>query len=376
VFCHYFVVFGEGKGERSMDDVPLPVATGIGPFQSGFARLRELGLGALASDLERITAGRLDPRRHGDLPRWWRVVSSLPESLVAAADGGGDRVSGADNGTVALDRACIGVERDPPLSDPERARLRGLLLELHPWRKGPFCLHGVHVESEWRSDWKWDRLSSHISDLRGRLLLDVGCGNGYHCWRMAGRGARLVLGIDPAPLYNMQFLAVSRLLGVPGVAMLPLALEELPAAATGFDGVFSMGVLYHRRSPLDHLARLRRVLRVGGELVLETLILEGDEDRVLAPTGRYARMPNVWFIPTQGVLISWLRRSGFRGARLVDVTRTGVAEQRTTAWMRFESLRACLDPDDSARTVEGYPAPCRGIFVAEAGSGSAARGTP
>ncbi|PMC22346.1 tRNA 5-methoxyuridine(34)/uridine 5-oxyacetic acid(34) synthase CmoB, partial [Klebsiella aerogenes] len=44
-----------------------------------------------------------------------------------------------------------------------------------------------------------------------------------------------------------------------------------------------MGVLYHRRSPLDHLWQLKDQLAPGGELVLETLVIEGDENTVLVP---------------------------------------------------------------------------------------------
>jgi len=242
-------------------------------------------------------------------------------------------------------------------------------MELHPWRKGPYCLQGIRVDAEWRSDWKWDRLVQAIGPLEGRAVLDVGCGNGYHCWREAGRGARLVLGIDPTVLYVMQFLAVAHFLRSPRVAVLPLALEDLPREMTGFDTVFSMGVLYHRRSPMDHLLDLRRLLRPGGELVLETLVLDGREDRVLVPAGRYARMRNVWFIPTPAALLGWLRRCGFHHGRLVDVAETTSGEQRSTEWMRFESLRDCLHPDDATRTVEGYPAPLRGIFIAHAGKG-------
>jgi len=156
-------------------------------------------------------------------------------------------------------------------------------------------------------------------------------------------------------------------LSLPDLAVLPLALEDLPAGIAGFDTVFSMGVLYHRRSPIDHLLTLRRLLRPGGELVLETLVLDREGDRVLVPAGRYARMRNVWFIPTPAALTSWLGRCGFRHVRVGEVTATGIEEQRTTDWMRFESLRECLDSDDPSRTVEGHPAPRRGILVAEAG---------
>jgi tRNA (mo5U34)-methyltransferase len=60
-----------------------------------------------------------------------------------------------------------------------------------------------------------------------------------------------------------------------------------------------------------------------------------------------------------------LKRAGFSDIELVDVSRTTVQEQRSTEWMRFESLKDYLNPDDQSLTVEGYPAPRRAIFVAQ-----------
>ena len=76
-------------------------------------------------------------------------------------------------------------------------------------------------------------------------------------------------------------------------------------------------------------------------------------------------MRNVWFIPSCLTLESWLLRCGFTQVRLVDVSRTTSQEQRSTDWMRFESLENFLDPGDSSLTAEGYPAPQRAVFVAE-----------
>jgi len=237
-------------------------------------------------------------------------------------------------------------------------------MRLHPWRKGPIELFGLKIDTEWRSAWQWDRIAEHVSTLHGRTVLDVGCGNAYHCWRMAGAGASLVLGIDPHLLYNLQYWAVRNYLREPPVWMLPLALEDMPENMQAFDTVFSMGVFYHRRSPFDHLLALRQILRAGGELVLETLVIDGPAGMTLVPEGRYARMNNVWFLPSCATLAAWLLKAGFTDVRLIDVTATSIIEQRRTDWMTFESLPEALDPNDCTRTVEGHPAPVRATFVA------------
>jgi tRNA (mo5U34)-methyltransferase len=320
-------------------------------YQPLIARWREGELAAWAEQLETQVAAGLCPRRYGDLARWRAALEALPEIPVARRQLAADRV---------------GADCEPPLPAAARAALRETLQALHPWRKGPFELFGVHIDTEWRSDWKWQRIAPHLDDLSGRRVLDVGCGSGYHCWRMAGAGAAEVIGIDPTPLFVLQFWALQKYLRQPDVWVLPLGIEQVPRGLRAFDTVFSMGVLYHRRSPLDHLAELRDCLRPGGQLVLETLVIEGGPGDTLVPEGRYARMGNVWFLPSVDSLLGWLRKLGFVAPRLADVSRTTTDEQRATDWMHFHSLADFLDPQDPGRTVEGHPAPRRATVIAHA----------
>ncbi|HLV78221.1 MAG TPA: tRNA 5-methoxyuridine(34)/uridine 5-oxyacetic acid(34) synthase CmoB [Marinobacter sp.] len=293
---------------------------------------------------------RFETSPHGDLARWHSALEALP--AVAPA-------------RVTLDQPAVSVSADTALQPAQAAGLEAGLRGLMPWRKGPFEFFGTYVDTEWRSDWKWDRVLPHLSDLKGRTILDVGCGSGYHCWRMAGAGARRVVGIDPGLLFMFQFLAVRGYLGEVPVDFLPVRMEDLPDHLAMFDTTFSMGVLYHRRSPLDHLLELKGTLRPGGELVLETLVVDGPEGYSLMPEDRYGQMRNVWFLPSCPTLLRWLDRTGFRNARVVDVSETTTEEQRRTDWMRFNSLADFQHPEDPSRTIEGYPGPRRATFIAE-----------
>ena len=311
--------------------------------------LQANGMGSWAEQLQQQLPSVLD-KAHGDLPGWLAALAALPvidPQQVALAH----EVSVSTPAHISLDRTLL------------EAQLRAFC----PWRKGPYRIHGVTIDTEWRSDWKWDRVLPHLSPLHDRLVLDVGCGNGYHLWRMAGHGARLVIGVDPSWLFLVQFNAIRHFLGNDWpVHLLPLTSDQLPANLQAFDTVFSMGVLYHRRSPIAHLQELRDCLKPGGELVLETLVIEGDANQVLMPRDRYAKMRNVWFLPSPDMLEIWLARAGFRDCRLVDLNRTSTQEQRSTSWMDFESLPDFLDPADPSRTVEGYPAPVRATLIARA----------
>ncbi|AXF75648.1 tRNA 5-methoxyuridine(34)/uridine 5-oxyacetic acid(34) synthase CmoB [Erwinia tracheiphila] len=284
---------------------------------------------------------------HGHFKNWDRAVEYLPLMQPET-----------------LDLLHSVSAESSQLSERQRDGIEKLLRNLMPWRKGPYSLYGVHIDTEWRSDWKWERVLPHISPLAGRTILDVGCGSGYHMWRMIGAGAHLAVGIDPMQLFLCQFEAVRKLLGNDQRAhLLPLGIEQLPELKV-FDTVFSMGVLYHRRSPFDHLLQLRNQLVSGGELVLETLVVEGDERAVLVPGERYAQMRNVWFIPSTAALKSWLEKCGFVDVRIADYSLTSTEEQRRTSWMTSESLAEFLDPQDNSKTVEGYPAPLRAVLVA------------
>ena len=289
--------------------------------------------------------------RHGDIKHWQAALGEMP-ALTASS--------------INLQSAVVRIGEPQDCNGTTTKKIEELLRRFHPWRKGPYEIYGIHIDTEWRSDLKWDRLCGHIEPLAGRVVLDVGCGNGYHCWRMFGEGAQLVIGIDPYLLYVFQFQAVRHFLQSPSVYVLPLNIQDMPQDLQAFDTVFSMGVFHHQRSPFDHLLQLRSCLRSGGELILETLVIDGEEGRVLVPKDRYAKMRNVWFIPSCDTLHLWLERCGFRNVRCIDVTRTAPSEQRSTEWMTFESLSDYLDPKDPQLTVEGLPAPKRAIFLANA----------
>jgi tRNA (mo5U34)-methyltransferase len=263
-----------------------------------------------------------------------------------------------------LNRDSVTIGRSSDLSETQRSDLEKVLLGLKPWRKGPFDLFGIRVDGEWNSALKWRRVAPHLAPLGDRRVLDVGSSNGYYLFRMAAAKPRLILGIEPYRLYFFQFLALQRFASVPCIYTLPLKLEALPAMPRWFDTIFCMGVLYHHRSPVDTLSQLGKMLAGGGQLILETLIIRGDSPHALFPCERYARMRNVYFLPTVSCLENWLARSGFADVNCVDITATTQREQRKTRWIDSESLDSSLDPYDSRLTVEGYPAPVRAVVLA------------
>lgn len=287
--------------------------------------------------------------RHGDFPRWRSRLAELP-TIQPSSFSFGSKVS--------IGRA----------TDGDAAALRQLgesLCEFIPWRKGPFDLFGIELDTEWRSNLKWDRLVNKITPLQARKVLDVGCGNGYYGFRMLEAGAQMVLGIDPHIAYVAQFWLLKHFAASFPVFVLPLSLEQLPAPLNYFDSVFSMGVIYHRRSPIEHIRQLKSCLRPGGELVIESIYVEGEEGYCLTPEKKYARMSNVRVVPSIATLLQWLSSCGLIEISVIDKSVTSQDEQRKTRWMPYESLSDALDENNPDLTIEGLPAPKRVVVTAK-----------
>jgi len=293
-----------------------------------------------------LTEAKLE--KHGDTPRWLKALSQLPQLSPDNLD---------------LSAPCLHIGEKSQIDDEQRRQISETLMAFHPWRKGPFCPYGIHLDTEWRSDWKWARLEEKI-DLKGKRILDVGSGNGYYGWRMLGAGAERVIAIDPTISYVMQYAAMRHFIGEQPMHVLPLKLEELPDGNEAFDTVFSMGVIYHRKDHMEHIEQLMRHLKPGGELLLEGLVIEGGSGDVLLPGKRYAKMKNVHTLPSPDTMMQWLQDAGLKHIELIDVSPTTVEEQRRTDWMHFESLADYLDPNDPGKTIEGYPAPIRAVISA------------
>jgi len=285
---------------------------------------------------------------NGNIPKWSQAI---------------DTIDGLPKGKISLKKPYISINKD--CIDSEL--LMDALYKLVPWRKGPFMINGLALESEWDGDMKWQRISKHIKPLKNKRVLDVGAGNGYFTLRMAMEGAKRALGIDPFLLFNYQFRAIKSMIESPlNALLLPMKLEEIPKKPI-FDTVFSMGVLYHQRDHMAHLSQLKEMMAPDAEFVIETLVVEGPEDYILVPKDRYAQMRNVYSIPSIKTLKSWLNDANFNNVRVVDVSKTTTAEQRKTPWIgeNGASLEDFLNPLDDSLTIEGYPAPTRAIVVCQ-----------
>ena len=256
----------------------------------------------------------------------------------------------------------VGVD----FEDKDSHTIKNVLSKFLPWRKGPFRINDVFIDSEWDSSKKWQRFQSLNLDLKNKIVLDVGSGNGYYAFRMIGEGVDKVLCLEPNLVHVSQFHSINHFIRSANIKMLPERLEESGLKSTKFDYIFSMGLLYHQRNPEGHLYDLKGLLREKGRLVLETIIAPREFGRFLQPeNGKYASMPNVHFIHTELGCKKVFEELGLKVIGETDLATTDLEEQRMTDWMPFKSFESALNKQDKSLTIEGYPSPSRKFYILE-----------
>lgn len=288
-------------------------------------------------------------------PFWSELVSILQHFARSSAAGAHE---------LLLEQGQVVIGQPEDLGQADQIFLERAIEILVPWRKGPFRLFGQEIDAEWRSDMKWERLSSVLSEVRGQRVFDIGCNNGYYLFRMLAGEPEFLLGCDPSDRCTLAFQLVRTFLKADNIHFLPTGIEEVDCFSEFFDLVLCLGVIYHRRDPYTAIQMLKKALRPGGRLLLESQVVPGEGFYAFCPPGRYAKAPNVYMVPTVDCLVGWLRRAGFVDMEVVSVASVSLEEQRKTALAPWESLGDFISPDNDQLTVEGHPLPLRAAVLA------------
>lgn len=277
----------------------------------------------------------------------WKNIAPLREAIASLKE--------YENVEVTFDD-CLEIKAEG-ISQEENNAICQAAMMMRPWRKGPFKIFDTFIDSEWKSYLKYNLIMKHVQ-LKGKVVADVGCNNGYYMLKMLKEEPREIIGFDPSALFKSQFDFINHFVKS-DIKYELLGVEHLKDYGKKFDVIFCLGVLYHRSDPVSMLKSLKESLNSEGELILDTFVIEGEEQLCLTPAKYYSKIPNIYFVPTVNALKNWCERAGFVDFELIEMVPTTSEEQRKTEWIESESLEDFLDPSDKSKTVEGYPAPIR-----------------
>ena len=263
------------------------------------------------------------------------------------------------------DIVTIGKQDD--INREEYELVSSVMRNFIPWRKGPYKVFGIDIDAEWRSCRKWERVLPVLPDLKDKVVADIGASNGYYMFRMAPHQPKAVIGFEPYLQHYFAFNTLNSFAKLKNLHMEFMGLEHLSLFANSFDVVFLMGILYHRISPLESLKEVKKSMKKGGNLIVESQAIPGNEPVALFPEQRYAKVPGTYFVPTAACIKNWMLRAGFVDIEIFCSHPMSSKEQRRTEWMTFESYDNFIDPANPSLTVEGYPAPLRVFLQGTAG---------
>ena len=301
------------------------------------------------TEIVRLRQAKLDKVLTGNLDISLRNTCS---AVLSLASNDSIRHSELDQPEVSLGMPDAGI--------PQHQQVWQQLLDaLKPWKKGPFNLFGTQIDSEWRSDLKWDRLSGHFKSLQGLKVADIGCHNGYFMYRMAACDPAAVVGFEPVGKHWITFALLQMAAHPNQLSFEPLGVEHFNLWKGFFDRIFCLGILYHHPDPIGLLRKIHTGTARGGQLIVDCQGIPGSEPVALMPASRYGNNRGYWFLPTKTTLVNWLRRSGWQNVEVFYSSPLSTDEQRSTPWAQIPSLVEQLSPTDPNQTIEGYPAPWR-----------------
>ena len=286
---------------------------------------------------------------HGHLLKWQGILDLLPE---------------INTNHMCLTDPAIIIGKPNEINPLQKEILESALLSLSPWRKGPFNLFGLEVDSEWRCENKWKRIKDYLPKNKDMRIADLGCSNGYYSYKLLNLEPEVVVGLDKTPLYIMQFLATKYYANkTQELIVLPCSAEEFSQEKMDFNLILSMGILYHSKKPEDHISVINKLLNKNGFVVLETIISLTQDNINIKKGETFAGMRNIGTIFTKDNLIKLMNISGFKNTECVNEHFTNISEQRATKWIQGKSFKDFIRPD--GRTIEGFPPVCRAIFIAQ-----------
>jgi len=155
-------------------------------------------------------------------------------------------------------------------NDPSlRAQLATMQSFGYEWRE----FSDIRPEGE--AGFRWYFETNPPETLRGKTILDVGCGKGRHLF-YAAQAAHKVIGVDLSPAVDAAFANTGHL---PNAHVVQADVFRLPLRPAAFDMVYSLGVLHHLPDPEAGFRTMLRHARPGADVLVYLYWSLDDEPR-------------------------------------------------------------------------------------------------
>ena len=179
------------------------------------------------------------------------------------------------------------------------------------------------------------------ADLKGKLVLDVGCGAGRFL-DIASRWGATVVGVDLSFAVDAAHRSMG---GRPNVSVVQADVNRLPFRPETFDVIFSIGVLHHSRNTREAFLHLPPLLKDDGEIAVWLYYYTDHLYNVATDFWRRLLRP----MPTWAVYAwSWLLVTLFS-----DLWRTPIMSRRPFGHLR-RVLPVNTHPDRSWRVLDTF----------------------
>jgi hypothetical protein len=117
-------------------------------YQKFLAHLCDTGMKKFAGEIAPVVENYFANLKNADFAKWINAANALPDMKDISIDLSADTVRIGDGSNI---------------DTAQRAEIIERLMQLHPWRKGPFELFGTKIDTEWRSDWMTSTGTSELS---------------------------------------------------------------------------------------------------------------------------------------------------------------------------------------------------------------------
>lgn len=196
---------------------------------------------------------------------------------------------------------------------------------------------------------EWHALKNMLPDFKGKNVLDLGCGFGWHCRYAIESGATSVVGID---LSEKMLTKAREINTLEGIVYEKKALEDADYPAEQFDIILSSLTLHYVESFDTIVQNIYRWLNSGGHFVFSVehpvFTAEGSQDWVYDKDGEKI----CW--PVDRYFMEGKRNTTFLGENVIKYHRTLTSYLNTLLKHGFK-INKIIEPEPNTEMLKEIP---------------------